>query len=99
MGYHTVIKMKQYTITADYMATGEGRTIMIMFTYAESGEGAWKKFQERFGVFYAYGAEVKEGIDFDFPGSDIMLTAPLKKALAEWDCYKTYSAEFHYNFS
>lgn len=91
--------MNHYTIVSDYFATGEGRTIMIMITYAESEEKARKRFQERFGVFYTYCAEVKEGVDLDFPGSDIMLTTPLKKALAEWDCYKTYSAEFYYNFS
>jgi hypothetical protein len=88
-----------YTITADYMATGEGRTIMVMITYAESELEAQEKFTERFGVFYTYGAEVKEGLDVDFPGSDMMLSAPLKQALKDWDCYKTYSAEFYYNFS
>jgi hypothetical protein len=42
--------MTTYTLTADYFATGEGRTIMVMLCQEFNGEEAAKaRFCEKFG--------------------------------------------------
>ena len=55
--------MKLYTTHTDYFATGEGRTVFIHITYAESPEDAKNKMKEKigkYGEYFILGAESVE---------------------------------------
>ena len=51
-----------WTISADYFATGEGRTFMAVIGYATSEEAAKKLFQDQFGDWFAQGCEAVAGV-------------------------------------
>lgn len=96
-----------YTVTCEYFATGEGHTYMVLFTqgYGESAissENALTNFKEIFGDYFAIGAEVKEGIHFDFPSAKYLLSDALKQNILEWEKEAgglEYHASLHVNFS
>jgi hypothetical protein len=96
-----------YTVTCDYFATGEGRTIMLLITrgYGPSDDGkenALANFKEVFGDYYAIGADVMEGIQFDVPGAKLLLSDDIKTSLLDWvnDAGGLeYHAKIHVNFS
>lgn len=54
---------KLCTILEDYFATGEGRTIYVMVTYASDEQDAKKQFARRFGDHFAQGCEVWPGVN------------------------------------
>lgn len=103
-----------YTVTCDYSATGEGRTLMVLYTRGHprgpnyddpTKDGrywALENFKEKFGDWFTMGAKVHDGMIFDFPGSEHLLSDVLKKSLQDWE--KTaggleYHACLHFNFS
>lgn len=95
-----------YTVWADYGATGEGRTFMVLFTRGWGKDkdprvNAIENFREYFGGWCASGATVKEGLNFDFPGAEFLISDTLRKSLEEWqgEANMNYYASFHYNFS
>lgn len=91
--------MPYYTVHNDYFATGEGRTIMVLYVSATSEDEAMDRFRSEFGVFYSYGAVVLPGKVFNFPTCEFLISDRVRKALETWDAHLFYSAEFHYNIS
>jgi hypothetical protein len=67
-----------YTVIADYIATGEGRTVMVLYTRAlgadDGIENALTQFKSNFGAYYAQGATVYSGLKFDCPGADLFVS-------------------------
>lgn len=100
--FHNMTKTNDFIfLLSDYFATGEGRTIMLLIVsdFGESAlEDAHKRFAEKFGDYYAIGAEEK-----DFESIDKMGIIP--SALREWilegrhDCYFVYHSTWHVNYS
>lgn len=95
-----------YTVWAEYGATGEGQTYMVLFTrgYGKDKDrrvNAVENFREYFGGWYASGATVEEGLNFDFPGAKFLVSDALRKSLEEWqhEANLSYHASFHFNFS
>ena len=56
------IHMKLWTVWLNYLATGEGHTIMARVGYAENAQEAIAGFAKDFGEYFAKGAEVMEGV-------------------------------------
>jgi hypothetical protein len=96
-----------YTVTCDYFATGEGRTIMLLITRGygpsdDSKENALNTFKSIFGDYYAIGADIMEGIQFDVPGAKLLLSDAIKTSLLDWEKDAgglEYHAKIHVNFS
>ena len=88
----------RYTVTCDYCATGEGRTLMLLYVLAQDEQSAMKVFAEAFGDWFALGAEVNEGFDFDHHVAHVLLTESVKKIL-ETDMMVQYHCFVHYNAS
>lgn len=87
-----------YTVTSDYTATGEGRTIMVLVSNYPSFQ-ALARFTEIFGSYYAIGAEIHEGIKLDFPGVELLIPEKLRSE-KYWECGMfEYHASFHLNMS
>lgn len=92
--------MKLWTVYADYSATGEGRTIHALITYAENKEEALEKFTQVFDKFWALDAEAEEGI----VKNDIvnyLFSEKILSRLSEMEGRANIrlSAEYHFNFS
>lgn len=54
-----------FTVTLDYMATGEGHTRAIWIGRATSEDEAKERFGIAHGKYFALGAEAKRGLDID----------------------------------
>jgi hypothetical protein len=54
--------MALWTVSADYMATGEGQILMAIVCQAHTKEDAFAAFVKEFGDYYAICADVEEGI-------------------------------------
>lgn len=92
--------MKLFTIYSDYGATGEGRTMQALITYAEDEVDAIKKFAECFNPYFAVGAEAKEGIVKN-ELTQYLFTPQVFAAVENMEGranLKVYS-EMHFNFS
>jgi hypothetical protein len=103
-----------YTVISDYGATGEGRTVMVLYTKGypvgldyddptkDGKYWALESFKNQFGDWYAAGAEVHQDMVFDFPGSELLLSDKLKESLTNWEKNAgnlEYYASIHVNFS
>lgn len=94
-----------FTVYCDYLATGEGSTVMVLFTKGYGSktprENALDEFARIFGGYYAIGAEIYEGIKTDFPFSNMLLSESLLKFLNEKSDAGNihYHASFHVNYS
>ena len=65
-------------------------------------ENARATFKNIFGSYYSLGAEVKEGLVFDFPKSELLLNEELRQTLEDYANTAgglEYHASFHFNFS
>ena len=92
--------MKLWTIYSDYMATGEGRTIQALITYAENQEQAIKKFGDLFDPYFAQGAEAIEGVIENELTKYLFSEEILKRTKEiEGKANIKLHAEFHFNFS
>lgn len=69
-----------YTVISEYYGTGEGVTMMVLFTRRQD---ALQAFADRFGGYYVMGAEVFEGLVFDFPYADILVSEKARKMLEQ----------------
>ena len=95
-----------YTATIDYVATGEGRTIMLAAVHAESEEVARSHFrkEEYFGSYFARGMDVYEGMP---PETDSAARTLLSDAVRGFlddqadkpSCHLDVILKFHFNFS
>lgn len=95
-----------YTVYAEYGATGEGQTYMVVITRAygpnSKEENAMNRFRELFGDYMATGATVKPGLYFDFPGNKILLSDKLREAIKDWNTDAgglEWHSSLHLNFS
>lgn len=94
-----------FTAYADYFATGEGRSLMVLISkgYGSKSpeENVRDRFVELFGSYMAIGMEMKEGLYFDFDGSELLLCEKtrdfLRRSLDAGNL--EYHAELHFNFS
>ena len=96
-----------YTVYADYFATGEGVSYMVLITRgygknASREENAMARFRELFGSYMATGATVKPGLHFDFHGSNVLMSDTLKEKIADWNKDAgglEWHSSLHLNFS
>lgn len=95
-----------YTVYAEYGATGEGQTYMVVITRAygpnSKEENAMNRFRELFGDYMATGATVEPGLYFDFPGNKILLSDKLREAIKDWNNDAgglEWHSSLHLNFS
>jgi hypothetical protein len=92
----------KYTITSDYVASGEGRTLMILMCIEPTKEAALEEFKKRFdgdqSVFWTIGADVTEDFNFDNPIAKILITDAAKSQL-EIPGLNHYFASLHFNYS
>jgi hypothetical protein len=91
----------KYTVTVDHSATGEGRTIIILYVLAESPENAIEKFKTLVygGDYFYQGAIVVEGFDFDSELAQLFLTETIKEQLTDDSCNRYYQSMIHFNYS
>ena len=89
-----------YTVWADYGATGEGITYMVLYTRGDY-ENALNEFKDIFGFFHASGACVQEGLHFDFPGNEYLVSDTVRRIMSDYlnRCNQSYYASFHVNCS
>jgi hypothetical protein len=95
---------KLYTVVAEYGATGEGTTVMVLITRAlgqnTPEQNALDHFTRIFGGFYKYFADVHEGLKTDFFCANVLLSEQLIKTLTNNNAGNvSYHASFHMNFS
>lgn len=83
------------TLICDYFATGEGCTMMILFT---SDQNPKKRFEEIFGKYFAIGVEEFDGLNFDNSVAKILVSESTKNMLLK-DCNREYFCQLHCNFS
>lgn len=90
-----------YTVHADYFATGEGRTLMLLYTYAADEGDARAKFGKIFDPYFALGCEATEGFHLDIPIADYLLSDKVKEFLRTQvgQCNLEYHTALHYNYS
>lgn len=93
--------MGPFTVISDYFATGEGRTLSIWMGFAADRADATKRFVESVhgGDWYAIGAEVLDGFDFDNAVADAMVSPVARAQLMDESCNRSYSAQLHFNYS
>lgn len=92
--------MKLWTVYSDYCATGEGRTIHALITYAETKEDALEKFSQTFDKFWALGADAEEGIVKNEVTQYLFSDKVLERVIEiEGRANIKLSAEYHFNFS
>jgi hypothetical protein len=82
-----------YTVTADYSAADEGRTMLVLYTQGQAWgphsndparDGrywALETFREKFGEWFAMHAQIHDGIVFDFPDADLLISPALQALL------------------
>jgi hypothetical protein len=98
------------TAFAQYFATGEGITYMVVISPAYGSgtpaENITAEFTERFGDYMAQGIEIEEGIFLDFDGSDFLITDRLRALFEDWQRGEmsapgnaVFSSSFHVNYS
>lgn len=94
-----------YTAFADYGATGEGTTLMVLISrgYGPGSpeENVRNEFADIFGGYMAMGCEIHEGLRFDLPFMDLLVSPraqeTLKKSLDAGNV--RFFTEMHLNFS
>jgi hypothetical protein len=89
-----------YTVHGDYFATGEGQTLMLLYTMAESRVDAMDKARQLFGDWYAQGLEVINGFDVTVHEARFLFPEPVK-SIMEKGGYGAFDfhASCHFNFS
>ena len=101
------LKTNMCTVIMQYGATGDGTTYAVMYKrgycpHADRKKNALDNFIRQFGEFYSYGAEVHDGMVFDFHGSHLLVSENLKTVLIDFvrDAGGLeYHASIHMNFS
>ena len=96
--------MNIYTVSCDYVATGEGRTIMALIGQFQNKHGAVREFEKLFGSWYTIGVEVAEGIDTAFSGAHLLLPTLLVNQIEGWALddkgpYFNWHSHLHFNYS
>jgi hypothetical protein len=91
--------IQKYTITCDYSATGEGRTIFVLYCAASSLENAIEQFKQEFrgGDYFAAGIKLTEGYDFENYIAQTLVTEYVQEKLQE-NYMSSFAATLHYNY-
>jgi len=89
--------MKLWTIMSDYSATGEGRTIVGLITYAEDRDDAKKRWKEQVPEYYI--DFIYEGIDSDNDLSNTLWSYSALSRAASGNCNINMLSRIHYNYS
>lgn len=86
--------MNKYTIYSDYYATGEGRTVNVLFITAVNEEAAKQYFIEniRGGEFFIKSAEICDFFDIDNP-----FVSEIIKPILQKDCTIRHIISLHFN--
>ncbi len=101
------LKTNMCTVVIDYFATGEGITSAVMYTrgygpHEDRKKNALENAARVFGEYLASGAGVYDGMVFNFPGSELLVSETLKAKLINYvrDAGGLeYNACIHVNFS
>jgi hypothetical protein len=98
-----------YTVTADYGATGEGHTLMLLITRGYGSDdgpsNALERFREIFGDYFAQGADVEEGLQLNKHYVRDLVPESTRLKLMTWESSDDapggleYFAQLHVNFS
>lgn len=90
-----------YTMTTDYMATGEGRTLHFVAGHAPTMAEFLAAAVPKVGAYFSLGAEVFEGVPpTDNAAAQLLLTQPLREFLeGEPKCSLDTHLYAHFNFS
>lgn len=91
--------MSAYTVHCVYGATGEGITHMIWYGACENESEALKQFARHFDPYYAQGADVVKGFCFENTSAKLLVSDATKQLLTDPECYKSYHAQVHVNYS
>lgn len=99
--------MKKYTIICDYYATGEGRTMMVLYMIAYNIDQVKDKFVSVFNEYYWRGIDFYDGFIFDNSDKDnyinlepveLLVTTGVRNLL-EKDIMSQFYAQLHFNLS
>jgi hypothetical protein len=91
--------MTTYTVYCEYGATGEGITHMIWYGFCENESEAMKQFTLHFDPYYAQGAQVVKGFCFENRSARLLVSDAARKLLTDPECYKSFHAQIHVNYS
>lgn len=96
-----VDKRVVWTVTADHFETGCGRTLMALFTWAETKEEALQAFADKFGDYLARGAEAGDGVIENPTIAFLYSPAAIEnlKLRAEQRASLDVYSHFHFNLS
>jgi hypothetical protein len=89
----------KYTVFADYYATGEGSTQMVLYCNRATSADAFDEFARLFGKYYSAFAEVVEGFDFNNRPAKLLVSDRIQTFLSEEECFVSYHSSFHFNFA
>lgn len=59
------MRLKLWTVWADYFATGEGRSLMACIVYAQDRASAQKKFAALFGECFEKFSQARQGVVYN----------------------------------
>jgi hypothetical protein len=85
-----------YYVGADHFATGEGRTLSLLITTAQSDQEALDKFRAKFGEYFSIGARTW-GKDEFFAQWGHYVPDALNQRIHAGNCM--WSMQFHLNLS
>jgi hypothetical protein len=91
--------MNAFTVHCEYGATGEGITHMIWLGFCEDESDAIKQFAAHFDAWYVQGACVVKGFCFANASARMLVSEVTKQFLVDPQCYKSYHAQLHVNYS
>lgn len=88
-----------YTVSCDYFATGEGVSYMILYTMDND---PLARFKEIFGDYFAIGAQLSNGLEFNCHAADKLISHQLRQTIETSVancCNFEYYASIHVNNS
>lgn len=95
-----VTHMQLWTVSCDYYATGEGRTLCAWIGYAEDERDALKGFAQEFGDYFASGAVVSRGVVDNDVIRELFSPAALARMRAlESRATAKLTARYHFNLA
>lgn len=99
--------MNKYTIVCDYYATGEGRTMIVLYTTADNMDQVKNRFVQVFNEYFWRGMECYDGFIFQndtdsqhmtIEAIDMLVTSGVRKLL-EKDIMSEFYAQLHFNLA
>lgn len=102
-----LFKGSMFTVILSHSATGEGSFKAVMYTrgygqHYDRRKNALENFESKYGPYYAMGAEVHDGMVFDFHGRETLVSDKAVELLKDFAVDAgglEYTASLHFNFS